>query len=136
MKMPDSLNLIKPNFNIKYTFSNSYRRYTTPGHLAAFIGALAENNFAIVTTGSCFKEGSAFPSYDHSNGKSIDTSYLNDSDEQKFINGLHKFGFAKHLIGPSKKKFKHTTRDKVSNGQLHDSHLHSSFDEKIIKIIK
>lgn len=79
-----------------------------------------------------FKEGSAFPSYDHSNGKSIDTLYLNDADEQKFINSLVKFNFNIHLRGSNSKKFTHTT----DGGALHNSHLHSSFNESTITEVK
>ena len=132
VKMPDFLDVNKNGVTVKYDFLNTYRRYTSPGHLAAFIGALAENDFKISTSGSCFEEGTAFPSYDHSNGKSIDTGYLDDVNEQKFINAMVKFNFNKHLRGANKTIFTHTD----DGGSLHDSHLHSSFDETSILIVK
>ncbi len=57
---------------------------------------------------------------------------MNNSDEQKFIDALQKFGFVKHLRGSKSKKFKHTN----DGGSLHNSHLHSSFDEDSVIIVK
>lgn len=89
VKMPDSLNYSKGNVSIKYTFSNTKRRYTGPGPLAGFIGALADCNLEIKTTGSCFKEASCFPSAEHVNGKSVDTIYKWDKKkDQKIIDAM------------------------------------------------
>lgn len=78
-------------------------------------------------------EASCFTSYEHVNGKSIDTLYLND-DEQNFINAMHKFNFNKQITGKNKKKFDNATQE--TKGTLHDSHLHSGFDDSSVKEIK
>ncbi|OCG21609.1 hypothetical protein A9G11_08015 [Gilliamella sp. wkB108] len=134
VRMPDELNYTYNGIKIKYNFYNSERKYTCPGALTGFIGALAETGLKIVTTGSCFVYASYFPSVEHINGKSIDTLYLNDADEQKFINAMHKFNFNKQITGKHKKKFDNAIQE--SKGTLHDSHLHSGFDESLIKVIK
>jgi len=134
VKMPDSLNYNNSGVIVKYSFTKTKRRYTEPGHLAVFIGALAECGFVDVqTTGSCFNEASCFPSVEHVNGKSIDTLYLDDAREQKLINAFHKYGITKQLRGSRKKAFAHTSDGK----KLHNSHLHSGIiaPDKI-KIIK
>jgi hypothetical protein len=134
VKMPDSLDYNSSGVIIKYTFTKTKRRYTDPGHLAVFIGTLAECGFTDVqTTGSCFSEASCFPSVEHVNGKSIDTIYLDDIREQKLINAFNKFGITKQLRGSKKKAFTHTTDGKA----LHNSHLHSGIIAAgKIKIIK
>ncbi|WP_294288467.1 hypothetical protein [uncultured Chryseobacterium sp.] len=134
VKMPDSLDYNSSGVVIKYTFTKTKRRYTDPGHLAVFIGTLAECGFTDVqTTGSCFSEASCFPSVEHVNGKSIDTLYLDDAREQKLIDAFNKFGITKQLRGNKKKAFNHTSDGK----SLHNSHLHSGIirSDKI-KIIK
>ena len=134
VKMPDLLDYNEDGIVIKYSFTKTKRRYTEPGHLAVFIGALAECGFTDVqTTGSCFSEASCFPSVEHVNGKSIDTLYLDDTREQKLINAFNKFGITKQLRGSKKKAFTHTTDGKA----LHNSHLHSGIiSADKIKIIK
>ena len=134
VRMPDEINYIKDDVIISYVFSNTKRRYTGPDPLAGFIGALAETGLQLTTTGSCFAEGSCFPSSEHVNGKSVDTLYLNDNDEQKFINAMHKFNFNKQITGNNKKKFDNATQDLKSN--LHNTHLHSEFESGSIKEIK
>ncbi|MFL0102044.1 hypothetical protein V2751_14345, partial [Tenacibaculum maritimum] len=71
VKMPDSLSYKKDGLSIEYKFSSTKRRYTGPECLAGFIGALADLKTQITTTGSCFSEGSCFPSSEHVNGKSV-----------------------------------------------------------------
>ncbi len=71
--------------------------------------------------GACEEDGTCYPSVSHINGQSIDTSYLNDTDEQKFINAMHNFGFDTQLRGSSKKEYTHTS----DGGKLHNNHLHS-----------
>lgn len=122
VRMPDDLDYRDSGIIIKYAFSNTQRRYTGPDYLAVFIGALAECSFTdVVTTGSCFKEASCFPSVEHVNGESIDTLYLDDKREQELIDAFHKFGMTKQLRGSNKKAFNHTSDGKA----LHNSHLHS-----------
>jgi predicted chitinase len=121
VRMPDSLNMNEPNAIIKYTFTGTRRRYTGRDYLAVFIGALAECGFSdIQTGGSCFKEASCFPSFEHVNGVSIDTNYVSHAREQKFINALMKFGMSKQLVGPGM-----GYANTGDGGHLHDSHLHS-----------
>ena len=133
VRMPDEINYSKGNVKVRYSFSNTKRRYTGPSALAGFIGALAETGLHLTTTGSCFAEGSCFPSAEHVNGKSVDTLYLNDNDEQKFINSMHKFNFNKQRTGKNKKKFDNAIQD--LDGTLHDDHLHSEFKAGSIKEI-
>lgn len=131
--MPGSLNYNKSGVIIKYSFSNTKRRYTSPGALAGFIGALAECGYTdIITTGSCFKEATCFPSRAHVNGKSIDTLYLSREQETKFIKAMHKFKFDKQITGTSKDKYYEETKHMND----HNDHLHSGFNESAVKIIK
>jgi hypothetical protein len=134
VRMPDEVQYVNNKVTVRYIFSNTERRYTGPGALAGFIGALAETGLQLTTTGSCFTEGSCFPSSEHVNGKSIDTLYLKDVDEQKFINAMHKFNFNKQITGKDKKKFDNAIQE--TKGTLHNSHLHSGFDDSSIKEIK
>lgn len=74
VRMPDEINYVKGTIIIKYQFSNTKRRYTGPAPLAGFIGALTEVGFELITTGNCFYEASCFPSSEHVNGTSVDTT--------------------------------------------------------------
>ena len=75
IKMPDSLDKQFDNFNIKYDFKDSKRRYANPGLFAAMLGSIAVYNKSITTIGSAFQWGSCFPSILHINGMSIDFKY-------------------------------------------------------------
>lgn len=131
IKMPDSLNNTK--LGIIYEFSNTQRRYTSPGAFAGFIGALAECKYSdIITTGSCFKEGTCFPSVGHVNGKSIDTLYITRDKEIKFISAMNLFKFTYNITGNDGT---HTYVNTINKGD-HNDHLHSGFDESTIIIIK
>ncbi|WDF61610.1 hypothetical protein PQ462_09525 [Flavobacterium sp. KACC 22758] len=138
IKMPDSLDYYSDDLVIKYSFSSTKRRYTGPNVFAGFIGALAEcNNLdGIVTTGSCFKEGSCFPSAEHVNGRSVDTLYYkNLKKDQAFIDAVVKFKFTEVLVGDDTyfKKLKNAG----DGGALHNSHLHSgNFNDNSVKVIK
>lgn len=145
VKMPDQINYSKDDTIIKYNFSNTKRRYTGPGPLAGFIGALADIGLEITTTGSCFSEASCFPSAEHVNGDSVDTLYfLSVERDQNFINAMHKFHFKKILAGSSAYFYKTVNKKKTyvftnaaDGGTLHDSHLHSgNFDSSQIKIVR
>ncbi|TWP24651.1 hypothetical protein ETU10_01450 [Apibacter muscae] len=118
------------------SFSGTKRRYTSPGHFAGLIGAISETGFKITSLGSCFYWGSCFPSAEHVNGKSVDTRYLDDVNEQKFITSMYKYGFrVKQIVGAHKKAFTHAIREKMPvNGSstLHDTHLHSEFLESFV----
>ncbi|MEP7095350.1 MAG: glycoside hydrolase family 104 protein, partial [Flavobacterium sp.] len=131
VKMPDSLN--NTNLGIIYEFSNTQRRYTSPGAFAGFIGALAECKYSdIITTGSCFKEGTCFPSVAHVNGKSIDTLYVSREKEIKFISAMTLFKFNDNITGSDGTH----TYENTKNKSDHNDHLHSGFDESSIIIIK
>lgn len=130
IKMPDSVSYVN------YSFSGTKRRYTGPSYFAGFLGALAITELSISTTGSCFREGSCFPSQFHVNGESIDTIYFwNLGKDQKFIDAMKFFHFRERKAG-NNQYFKRL-RNVTDGGDLHDSHLHcGSFDESKIKIIK
>ncbi|MCU7618771.1 hypothetical protein NZ698_16370 [Chryseobacterium sp. PBS4-4] len=133
VRMPDSLDIAIPNSRIKYNFSDTQRRYTCPGALAGFIGALAECGFTdILTTGSCFKYATCFPSVKHVNGQSIDTKYINRAREEKFVKAMSKFHFNKQITGNDTT---HTYPGTAHQGD-HNDHLHSGFDESQVKIKK
>ncbi|MWP47995.1 hypothetical protein GQ589_11210 [Gilliamella sp. Pas-s27] len=136
VRMPDEINYTKSSVTIKYRFSNTKRRYTGPGPLAGFIGALAEIGFELTTTGSCFYEASCFPSAEHVNGKSVDTLYkLNVQQDQKIIDAMAKFHFKERFIGISSYFYKLSNAQNLND--LHDIHLHSGdFDFSQIKEIK
>jgi len=132
--MPDSLNNIK--LGIKYEFSNTQRRYTSPGALAGFIAVLAETKFKLTTTGSCFSEGSSFPSQEHCNGRSVDILYIRDViKDQLVIDSATNFHFTEILKGIN--DYCDKLKNAGNGGTLHDSHLHmGNFDNNIIKEIK
>ncbi|KAB1068400.1 hypothetical protein F6U93_06780 [Tamlana haliotis] len=136
VKMPDNLNYSKNGVIIKYQFTSTKRRFTGSGSLAGFIGALAEHQEGIKTTGSCFNEGSCFPSSKHVNGESVDTIYKWDQNkDQKIIDAMKKFHFNERLIGS--KKYFENFNNASDGGSLHNSHLHSGeFDNNKIQIIK
>ncbi|OEK09820.1 hypothetical protein A8C32_09930 [Flavivirga aquatica] len=121
VKMPSSLNKNIGDNSISFSFTRTARRYCGPEHLACFIGALAEVGYSIKSGGACEEDGTSYPSISHINGQSVDTSYLDDIMEQKFINAMHKFGFLSQLRGSGKKVFSHTS----DGGKLHNNHLHS-----------
>lgn len=136
VKMPDSLNYSKNGTVIKYIFTSTKRRYTGPGSLAGFIGALAEHGIKLKTTGSCFKEGSCFPSKKHVNGESVDTIYTWDKiKDQKIFNAMKKFHFEERLVGNNNYFANFVNTE--DGGDLHDTHLHSGeFNNSKIEIIK
>ncbi|NRS89886.1 hypothetical protein HNQ02_002820 [Flavobacterium sp. 7E] len=130
VKMPETVSYIK------YTFSGTQRKYTGTNEFAGFIGALAKTGYNIVTTGSCFSEGSCFPSQYHVNGRSVDTEYfMNKEKDQNFIDAMKFFNFGERKVG-NDSYFK-GLKNASNGGDLHDSHLHSGeFDISKIIIIK
>ncbi|PZX93686.1 hypothetical protein DOS84_09770 [Flavobacterium aquariorum] len=138
IKMPDSLNYSKDGIVIKYSFSQTKRKYTGPNVFAGFIGALAECSYSegITTTGSCFKEGSCFPSAEHVNGRSVDTIYYNSLiKDQSFIDAIIKFKFTEVLVGNN--HYCKQIKNAEDGGALHNSHLHSgNFNNDSIIISK
>ena len=160
--MPDSLNKQFDNFNIKYSFSDSQRRYANPELFAAMLGSIAVYNKSVTTTGSAFKWGSCFPSINHINGMSIDFTYksykgkktvtINGKDTQvpdyhphtfqqykddlAFLNAMRLF-FKEILVGSHDHFVEFRELSKVKNGKsLHDSHFHAEFSLSKIEEIK
>jgi hypothetical protein len=138
IKMPDNLNYVRDGIVVKYSFSQTKRRYTGPNAFAGFIGALAECSYGegITTTGSCFKEGSCFPSAEHVNGRSVDTIYYNDlKKDQAFVDAVIKFKFTEVLVGSN--NYCKQISNAEDGGALHNSHLHSgNFNDESIIIKK
>lgn len=87
------------------------------------------------TSGSCFSEGSSFPSQEHCNGRSVDSLYLGSVEQdQKIIDSAIFFHFTEVLTGINEycKKLKNAG----NGGALHNSHLHSgNFNNGSVKII-
>ena len=160
--MPDSLNKQFDNFNIKYSFSDSQRRYANPGLFAAMLGSIAVYNKSVTTTGSAFKWGSCFPSIDHINGMSIDFTYKSSKgyktviidgketrerdyhphtsqqykDDEAFLNAMRLF-FEKILVGKNVHFEEFRKLKGVANGGgLHDGHFHAEFSLTKIKEIE
>ena len=111
---------------MKFHFHETLREYSNPYYYGAFIGALADIGFDVSCGGSCYEDGTAFPSLEHSNGYAIDTGYIyNKASDEKIMNALKKFGFKKRRRGSTTyldTLTGHSSRDK---GSLHDTHLHS-----------
>jgi hypothetical protein len=117
------INLINPK--IEFHFRQTKREYSNPEYFAAFIGVLAEIKKDVSCIGSCYKDGSAFPSLEHSNGFAIDTGYLGAKiDDQKIIDGMEKFGFTKRVRGSTTYLDGLNNHTKRDQGFLHDTHLH------------
>ena len=162
IKMPDSLDKQFDNFNIKYDFKDSKRRYANPGLFAAMLGSIAVYNKSVTTTGSAFKWGSCFPSINHINGMSIDFTYesykgyktveINGKktrerdyhphtsqqykDDETFLNAMRLF-FEIILVGSDDHFVEFRKLSKVKNGgSLHDSHFHAEFTLSKIEEIK
>jgi len=150
IRIPDSLDKKFNNFNIKYGFQNSKRRYANPGLFAAMLGSIAVYNKSVITTGSAFQWGSCFPSIDHINGMSIDFTYRSYiaknqyhshtsqqyKDDLAFLNAMRLF-FEEILVGSHDHFVKFRELSKVKNGKrLHDSHFHAEFSLSKIEEIK
>ncbi|QRA42204.1 hypothetical protein [Chryseobacterium cucumeris] len=136
IKMPDSLNYKKDDVSIAYRFSKTQRRYTGADSFAGFIGYLAKSGYKLTTTGSCFSEGSSFPSQEHCNGRSVDTLYLGIVEQdQKVIDSAIFFHFTEVLKGIN--EYCQKLKRAGNGGSLHNSHLHSgNFNSSVIKTIK
>lgn len=124
---------------VKYAFSGTQRRYTGPNYFAGFLGALAKSGLSVVTTGSCFSEGSCFPSQLHFNGESVDTIYFWDlKKDQKFVDAMIFFHYGEVKVGQIKGKhgpYFSSLKNVSDGGKLHNSHFHSGeFDESKIII--
>ncbi len=131
---------------LKFTYSNTRRRYANPSIAAATLGALIRDQCHLTSTGFAFGDGSSAPSKFHVNGFALDNSYfgLNGgawTDDKDFIVELDRFGFRYFRIG-----YNRTTLDSAlttaglassvkqdgapstpGGNTLHDNHLHSEF---------
>lgn len=136
VRMPDTLNYSNGDVRISYIFNKTQRKFTGANAFAGFIGYLARSGYKVTTSGSCFSEGSSFPSQEHCNGRSVDTFYLgNIIQDQKVIDSAIFFHFTEVLKGVNEycKKLKRAG----NGGTLHNSHLHcGNFNNNSIKIIK
>ena len=150
IKIPDSLDKQFDNFNIKYGFEDSKRRYANPGLFAAMLGSIAVYNKSVTTTGSAFKWGSCFPSVLHINGMSIDfkyRSYISKDtyhphtsqqykDDLAFLNAMRLF-FEKIRVGQNVHFTEFRKLENViDGGLLHDHHFHADFSLTKIEEIK
>lgn len=116
-----------PTLNIHFTYSNTRRRYCSPEVTAVFLGSLARTGLEMKSTGSCFEDGTPFPSVAHNNGFAIDTLYLKVlASDQAFINAMNYFGCTEILKGvDSYCSQLQNARILNKDPTLHDSHLHS-----------
>ncbi len=117
---------------MKFHFHRTLRKYSNPYYFAAFIGALAEVEFDVSCGGSCYQDGSAFPSLEHSNGFAIDTGYkYKKVEDNKIIAAMENFGFTKRRRGSTSYLDTLTGHSSRDAGSLHDTHLHCG--ELVIK---
>lgn len=139
-----SVNLKNGKF-ISHKFESTNRRYTNPDVFAGYVGVLFEMlNYKVICHGSCFKDGSGYPSITHLNGKSFDiqkksnepTVKLTD-DEVNLVKAFSKFHF--RLLYTNKTcKVQLTnmlTGMTIKDIPGHDDHLHfGEFDSgKIVQ---
>lgn len=140
-------NLTAINFatlSIEFEYVGTRRFYCKPEVVAVFIGALVEVgaytdaattiDFIIKSTGSCFEDGTSFPSVEHNNGNAIDTKYQNGisgltnaqalARDQIFVDGMSKFGCTKILRGTGS-HYSTGLTTATNGGSLHNTHLHS-----------
>lgn len=136
LTMPNSINYDKGNIKIAFAFSGTKRKYTGVDTFAGFIGVLAKTGYKLTTTGSCFSEGSCFPSIKHHNGRSVDLGYLYETKkDQDIINMAETFHFEDRFKGI--KDYCKGLKNADEQGTLHNSHLHiGKFNGSIIKIVK
>ncbi len=136
VRMKDSLSYAKGDVKIYYTFHGSDRRYCSPECYAGFIGALGElNRTDIQSTGMCFGDGTSYPSVSHNNGRSVDTRYLsNFNDEKKKVLAFKKFFFTDIITGTGG-WYKNLPSHKHMGD--HNDHLHAGvIDNKKVKTIE
>lgn len=89
---------------------------------------MAEVNYKDIHSGGmCEKDGTCFPSTTHNNGQSVDTGYLDNVREQKFINAMNKFGFNTQYRGTNKKAFKNTVPKAYHNDHLHSGNFKPTY---------
>jgi hypothetical protein len=128
-----------------FTYSNTRRLYCRPETAAAFIGTLVDVGafvdtpatgvaFDVISTGSCFEDGTSFPSVKHNNGNAIDTLYQNfvagltDAQrlarDQEIVDGMRRFG-AKQILRGTGAHYSTALTGAADGGVIHNTHLHS-----------
>lgn len=128
VRMPDELNYTfrvgTTNKRIRYTFTNTHRRFAHPGCFAAFIGVLAHLNYNdMQSTGMCFEDATSYPSVSHPNGDSIDTMHRGPlAEKQATVGQFRAWGFT-NIISGDDAQFLNDGADAHQND--HDNHLHS-----------
>lgn len=136
VRMPDALavafSVAGVARSIGFGWRNTQRRFANPGCFAAFIGVLAEVNYAdVLSTGMCFEDATSFPSVTHPNGDSIDTAYLAIAGgaidfprEQVILEAFIDWGFSQVIAGSNYTASTELPAAHSHNGS-HNDHLHS-----------
>ena len=139
IRMPDVVNIsfqyLGITQRVMYTFSNTQRRFANPGCFAAFIGTIAETNFADnASTGMCFGDATSYPSISHPNGDSIDLSHRAVAAERtRIVTAFRDWGFG-NIGSGSDRRF--ATDGADFRNRWHNDHLHSGgFDTNTVEVI-
>lgn len=151
VRFPDNLfvaNINENNF-VSHILKDTNRRFINPNLLAGYVGVLFELlNKKIVSSGSCFKDGTGFPSVEHTNGKSIDIPLseatkarlkynkenpLNE-DEIKVVKAFKNFHFTDIITDPLCKAQISDIGINVRGLEKHKDHFHfTKFDMTKVK---
>ncbi len=130
---------------ISHEFRNTLRNYTNPDLFAGYIGVLFEMlNYKLTCTGSCFKDGSGYPSVSHINGKAFDMEKKSTdptveltTNEINLVKAFNNFHFQ---ILYTNKTCYNQLKDLINGMKIsvvngHDDHLHfGNFNsDKIIR---
>ncbi|MES2238808.1 MAG: hypothetical protein V4497_00975 [Bacteroidota bacterium] len=151
VRIPDNIFITNINGNnfISHILKDTNRRFINPDLLSGYIGVLFELlNKKIISSGSCFKDGTGFPSVEHTNGKSIDIPLsestkvkiknnkenpLNE-DEIKIVKAFTNFHFTDVITDPLCKSQIANIGINVRGLQNHKDHFHfTKFDSKKVK---
>jgi hypothetical protein len=128
IQMPDLLNFAFTVNNsdklIRYTFTNTQRRFANPGCFGAFLGILAQLGYDNVTSsGMCFDDATSYPSVTHPNGDSIDTGYLDtQAKRHAIIAAFIEWNFTQVISGSNSM---HNGDGAHQHNSRHNDHLHS-----------
>jgi hypothetical protein len=119
IRMPNALNT---NINgIEYTFQGTQRRFCNTETFAAFIGALSQYGRAgFICTGVSFRDATGYPSFNHSNGVSIDSVYYGNQADIRLVNAFRNWYFTEIIAGDDRPHLNSITRPCIH----HRDHLH------------
>ncbi|MEM1000841.1 MAG: hypothetical protein AAGN35_27555 [Bacteroidota bacterium] len=115
---------------LRYEFTQTIRTYTRPELYAGFLGALTQSEILVRCIGSCYPDGSSYPSVEHNNGNSVDTGYidtipgLGQAEQQTFINAMTAYGFDENMVSCNRGFYANVDPD--CRTTIHDTHMHSS----------